>query len=48
VTDGQGRAEIALPVAGPYLLNAIHMFEALPADNADWSSVWTSLTFEVP
>lgn len=47
VTDERGRAEILLPVAGPYLLSAVHIFKALPTDDADWSSIWTSLTFEV-
>lgn len=47
ITDSQGHADIALPVSGPYLLSAIHMFEPQPADKADWSSLWTSLTFKV-
>lgn len=47
VTDERGNARIALPVAGPYMLSAIHIFEALPTENADWSSVWTSLTFAI-
>ena len=47
-TDAEGRADIALPVSGPYLLSAIHMFESPPSDTADWSSLWASLTFAIP
>lgn len=48
VTDPNGQADIWLPAAGPYLLNAVHMFEPAAGDKADWSSLWASLTFSVP
>ena len=51
-TDSDGRAEIPLPRAGTYMLNAVHMMEpkGLP-DNGQtyhWMSDWTSLTFARP
>jgi hypothetical protein len=47
-TDGEGRARINLPTAGPWLLNAVHMFEPGPRDKAHWLSLWASLTFARP
>jgi len=46
-TDAQGR--ITIPVdAGVWLVKAVHMHRAQPGSGADWESVWTSLTFQVP
>lgn len=47
VTDEDGRAQIALPARGAYLLNAVHMFEPAPGSKAHWESLWASLTFAV-
>ncbi len=47
VTDANGRAAIALPASGAYLLNAVHMFEPATGEKADWTSLWASLTFAV-
>jgi uncharacterized GH25 family protein len=47
-TGADGRAQIALPAAGPYLLNAVHLMPATRADKADWKSLWASLTFALP
>lgn len=47
VTDAAGRAQIALPASGAYLLNAVHMFEPAPGEETDWTSLWASLTFSV-
>lgn len=47
-TDAEGRARIALPVAGPWLLNAVHMLAPGPRDKADWTSLWASMTFSRP
>lgn len=44
-TDAEGRARIALPVVGPWLLNAVHMLAPSPGDKAHWSSLWASMTF---
>lgn len=46
-TDAEGRARIALPTAGPWLLNAVHMVESNTA-NVHWLSWWASMTFARP
>ena len=48
VTDANGRATIPLPLKGPYLLNAVYIFEPPPEKKGiyEWASVWASLTFE--
>jgi hypothetical protein len=45
-TDAQGRARLALRRRGPWLVTAVHMFEAPRGLGADWESLWASLTFE--
>jgi uncharacterized GH25 family protein len=47
-TDGQGRVTLPLSHGGVWLINAVHMVAAAPQLNADWESVWSSLTFELP
>jgi len=47
-TDADGRAKIALPTAGPWLLNAVHMLPPTPPEKADWTSLWASMTFARP
>lgn len=47
-TDANGRVTIELPLAGEYLINAAHMIAAGPKENAHWSSLWASLTFDRP
>ena len=47
VTDAAGRALIALPTTGAYLVSAVHMFEPSPGTDADWESLWVSLTFSL-
>lgn len=51
-TDSSGRFSMKLPTGGMWLLSCVHMVPA-PATNptgeqADWESLWASLTFEVP
>jgi uncharacterized GH25 family protein len=46
-TDDQGRVTLPLSKGGVWLLNAVHMVVAAPQLNADWESVWSSLTFEI-
>ena len=46
-TDREGRARFALPHAGAWLLNAVHMIPAPTSANADWESFWASFTFEL-
>lgn len=47
-TNIDGRASIALPFAGPWLLNAVHMLEPAANEKAHWSSLWASMTFARP
>ena len=47
-TDPEGRAIIPITGGGRFLLNAVHVREALPTLDAAWESHWASLTFELP
>ena len=47
-SDGDGRAVLALPRPGVWLVNAVHMVEAPEGSEAEWMSLWSSLTFELP
>lgn len=47
-TDGRGEATLALERRGVWLVKAVHMTPAPEGLDADWESVWTSLTFEIP
>jgi uncharacterized GH25 family protein len=47
-SDGKGRATLRLPRKGVWLIKAVHMHAAPAGVDADWESVWTSMTFEVP
>ena len=47
-TDVRGDASLVLPKKGVWLVKAVRMTPAPPGVDADWESVWTSLTFEVP
>ena len=47
-TDAEGRARIALPAAGPWLINAVHMLEPTAREKAHWMSLWASMTFARP
>lgn len=47
-TDAQGRATFVLPAGGVWLLNTVQMQRAPAGGEADWQSVWSSLTFELP
>lgn len=47
VTDAQGHAEVPLPRAGRYLINAVHMFPLDAEGPVHWESFWASLTFAV-
>jgi uncharacterized GH25 family protein len=46
-TDAQGRVSLPLSHGGVWLINAVHMVKAPSQLNADWESVWSSLTFEL-
>ncbi|HTO75448.1 MAG TPA: DUF4198 domain-containing protein [Thermoanaerobaculia bacterium] len=47
-TDARGAATLDLPEAGVWLVKAVRMGPAPAGVDADWESVWTSLTFEAP
>ena len=47
-TDAVGRASLALPRAGAWLIHAVHMVPVTGDARADWESFWASLTFELP
>ena len=46
-TDAQGRVALTLPLAGNWMLNAVHMVPATGAADIDWDSYWASLTFAI-
>lgn len=46
-TDSQGRIEIPLPSAGVYKLHTVLMRPHAETADADWESLWASLTFEI-
>ncbi len=45
-SDKQGRVRLALPPGGMWLVKAVHMVPAPAGSDADWSSLWASLSFE--
>ncbi|MGQ0430384.1 MAG: DUF4198 domain-containing protein [Gammaproteobacteria bacterium] len=47
-TDADGRATFRLHAAGQWRIAAVHMIEAPRHVDADWESLWASLTFELP
>lgn len=47
VTGADGRVRFRLPVAGPWQLTAVVMERAEDREDAEWRSVWTSLTLTV-
>lgn len=47
-TNSEGRAMLALPRAGRWLVASTHMVPWTADESAEWESVWASLTFEVP
>lgn len=47
-TDSEGRAKLIVPAGGVWMATTIHMTRAPAGVDADWESLWASLTFEVP
>ncbi len=45
-TDQQGRVRMTLPPGGMWLVKAVHMVPATAGSDAEWSSLWASLSFE--
>jgi uncharacterized GH25 family protein len=46
-SDAKGRVTFKLPKRGVWLIKSVQMIPAPPASNADWESLWASLTFEL-
>jgi uncharacterized GH25 family protein len=46
-TDGEGRVKLKLRSSGMWMIKAVHTLPAAAGTNADWSSYWASLTFEL-
>lgn len=46
-TDRAGRVKLKLPSNGMWMIKAVHTLPAAAGTNADWSSYWASLTFEL-
>jgi len=47
-SDRQGAFSFVLPHAGVWLIKSVHMVRAGFFSDADWESLWASLTFEAP
>ncbi|MBI4469335.1 MAG: DUF4198 domain-containing protein [Acidobacteria bacterium] len=47
-TDSHGRVRFRVRSGGLWLVKAVHMVPAPAGANAEWSSFWASLTFELP
>jgi uncharacterized GH25 family protein len=47
-TDAKGRVKLRLGRKGMWLVKAVHMIPAPKETEADWESLWASLTFEIP
>jgi uncharacterized GH25 family protein len=47
-SDARGAFSFALPRAGVWLIKSVHMVRAWFFSNADWDSLWATLTFETP
>jgi hypothetical protein len=46
-SDGDGRVRFRLRPGGMWLIKAVHMIPAPAGTNAEWTSFWASLTFEL-
>ena len=47
-SDASGRVRVPLSRGGAWLVKAVHMVPAPAGTDADWESIWASLTFELP
>lgn len=46
-SDASGKVTVTLPSDGTWMISSVHMVEASGRTDADWESIWTSLTFEL-
>ena len=47
-TDGEGRARLSPPQAGPWMVASVFMRRAPEGTQAEWESLWASFTFALP
>lgn len=47
-TDGKGMATLELPVAGRWMITAVHLIPADTDPDLDWESFWASFVFDLP
>jgi uncharacterized GH25 family protein len=47
-TDSRGQASLKIGRKGVWLIKAVQMIPAPAGVDADWESIWTSVTFEIP
>jgi uncharacterized GH25 family protein len=47
-SDARGAFSFELPRGGVWLIKSVHMIKASFFSEADWDSLWASLTFETP
>jgi uncharacterized GH25 family protein len=47
-SDAEGNFSFALPRAGVWLIKSVQMIDAPRGSNAEWESLWASLTFDAP
>ena len=47
-TEADGRVSFRMQAPGRWRISAVHMIEAPRQIDADWESLWASLTFEIP
>lgn len=47
-TAADGSVSFTIDHAGPWMLHAVHIFDAPKASGARWESLWASLTFDAP
>jgi uncharacterized GH25 family protein len=47
-SDKAGRVQLRLSEPGPWLIKSVHMIPARAGSGQQWSSLWASLTFELP
>ena len=47
-SDAHGRVSFRFPRGGVWLVKAVHMVPLPQGQDADWESIWASLTFELP
>ena len=47
-SDEAGRVVVPALSRGQWLVKTVHMIPAPPSANADWESIWASITFAIP